>query len=561
MKNGNRLFGIMIGYPFVLWAAVLTAQSYVKGYTVFQIADELSKAIAAPFTIRFTDHTLPFIIGFTVIYASCFLIYYGTKQNMRNGEEHGSAKWGNAFAVCVKLKDKRKENNIILTQNLCMGMNTWMHKLNLNVLIVGGSGSGKTRYYCKPNIMQCDTNTSFVVTDPKSELLRSTGNMLKAKGYKIKVLNLIDLEKSDGYNPFQYIREETDVILLIDNLIRNTTQKTAQENDPFWTKAETLLLQALMFMLYYEAPTYEQNFGFIMTMLGYADVREDDDDFISPLDMLYLSLEQDKPEHIAVKQYKSFKLAAGKTAKSILISVAVRLSVFSIEKVRNITTFDEMDIASLGREKTALFAVVPDNNKAFNFIVGLLYTQIISELYYQADHVFSGRLPVHVRMIFDEFANIAIPENFDSVISTMRSREISASIILQNLSQLKDIYKNMNTWESIIGCCDSILYLGGSEPFSLKYFSEQLGKETISARTINITTGARGSVTKHQNLLGRELMLPDELRRMGNEYAIALVKGFRPIKDSKFNLLKHRNIKLITDGGAKPYQHTKGDKR
>jgi type IV secretion system protein VirD4 len=533
----------------VIWAALLTAPSLSGGLP--EILANLTTAINNPFNIEWVDNTPKCILLFTAAYGMGIGIYLSTRRNYRRREEHGSARWGGAAAINRKYRDKDLGNNKILTQNVRIGLNGRKHRRNLNVMVVGGSGSGKTRFYAKPNIMQA--NTSFVVLDPKGEILRDTGNLLKANGYEIKVLDLINTHLSHCYNPFAYLKDDKDVLKLVTNLIRNTTPKGSNTNDPFWERSETALLEALILYLLYEAPPEEKNFPMVMEMIAAAEVREDDETYQSPLDELFERLEMREPEHLAVKQYNIFKLAAGKTAKSILISLGVRLEKFNLASIAGITTTDELELSSIGERKTALFAVIPDNDSSFNFIVGMLYTQLFQQLYYLADHVYNGRLPVHVHFVMDEFSNVALPDEFDKLLSTMRSREISVSIILQNLAQLKALFKD--TWESIVGNCDEFLYLGGNEQSTHKYVSELLGKETIDTNTYGQSKGRNGSYSTNYQQSGRELLTPDEVRMLDNRYALLFIRGERAIMDDKYDILKHPNLKLTVDGGSEPFRH------
>ena len=390
-------------------------------------------------------------------------------------------------------------------------------------------------------------------SSPKGELLRDTGKLLEAKGYEIRVLDLINPGLSHCYNPFAYLRDEKDVLKLVTNLIRNTTPKGAANNDPFWEKSETALLEALILYLLYMAPPEEQNFPMIMELLSAAEVHEDDEEFKSILDQMFNRLEAEEPDNLAVKQYNIFKLAAGKTAKSILISLAVRLEKFNLPQIASITMQDDLDLASLGEKKVALFAVIPDNDSSLNYIVGMMYTQLFQELYYSADRVHNGRLPVHVHCVMDEFANVALPDEFDKLLATMRSREISVSIIIQNIAQLKALFDKQ--WESIIGNCDEFLYLGGNEDSTHDLVSKKLGKETISADSYTESKGRNGSYSKNTSLTGRNLMLPDEVRMLDNRYALLFVRGENAVLDEKYDLMKHPNIARTTDGGAEPYEH------
>jgi type IV secretion system protein VirD4 len=546
--RSNRILFAVFLIP-VVWAALLTAPSLSGGLP--EILASLVAALNHPFHIQWVEGSPKCILLFAAAYGLGIGIYLSSKRNYRRREEHGSARWGGAAAVCKTYRDKDPQKSKILTQNVRIGLDGRKHKRNLNVLAVGGSGSGKTRFYAKPNIMQA--NTSFVVLDPKGEILQDTGNLLKAKGYEIKVLDLINMHLSHCYNPFAYLKDDKDVLKLVTNLIRNTTPKGANTNDPFWERAETALLEALILYLLNEAPEEEQNFPMVMEMIAAAEVREDDETYQSPLDELFERLEMREPEHLAVKQYNIFKLAAGKTAKSILIGLGVRLEKFNLATLAGITMVDEMELAAIGEKKTALFAIIPDNDSSFNFIVGMLYTQLFQSLMYLADYTYGGRLPVHVHFVMDEFANVALPDEFDKLLSTMRSREISVSIILQNLAQLKALFKD--TWESIVGNCDEFLYLGGNEQSTHKYVSELLGKETIDLTTYGQSKGRNGSYSTNYQLSGRELLTPDEVRMLDNRYALLFIRGERAVMDDKYDILRHPSLKLTVDGGGRPFRH------
>lgn len=433
-------------------------------------------------------------------------------------------------------------------------MNSHQHRRNLNVLVVGGSGAGKTRFMVKPNLMQL--NCSYVLTDPKTELLYSTGEMFKKAGYKIKVINLIDMDASQCYNPFCYIKTETDVIRLIKNLMKSTTEKGASKGDPFWENSESALLQALIFFLLEKAPPEEQNFSMIAELLEFAKVDDEDSNEKTILDELFETLEIEKPDHIALKQYKIFKQAGGKTAMSILISAAVRLTPFNLPQIKRLTSSDDMELETYGDIKTVCYAVIPDNDTSLNFIISMLYTQLFQTLYFQADNVHKGRLPIHVRFIMDEFANISLPDDFEKVLATMRSREISCTIIVQAISQLKALFEK--TWESITGNCDCFVYLGGNENFTHEYLSKALGKETIDTQTRGLTKGKSGSSSQNFQNSGRELLQLNEVRMLPNDESIIMIRGELPIIDQKYMLEKHPNIAYISDGGAPLYlDHTK----
>ena len=537
----------------VIWFAILTAQCCGEGVKLFEFLKNLSEILKTPYHLKITPYTGKCILICICCYGLGISAYYSSKGNKRTGEEYGSAKWGNVSELNKKYRDmKNPQNNAILTQNIQIGLDGRKHRRNLNMLVVGGSGSGKTRFFVKPNIMQC--NCSYIVADPKGELLRATGGMLEKNGYVVKVLNLVDMSRSDGYNPLAYIHTDTDALKLVTNLIKNTTPKTAGNTDPFWDKSETALLQAFILYLKYEAPISEQNFATVMYMIQNAAASENDESYKSPMDVIFEALEEREPEHIAVKQYKVFKQAAGKTAKSILISTAVRLAAFNLSQFAAITNNDEMELDKLGERKQAIFAVIPDNDSSFNYIVGMLYTQAFQELYYNADHKNGGRLKIPVRVLMDEFANVALPDDFEKVLATCRSREISINIIIQNMAQLKALFKD--SWENITGNCDTFLYLGGNEQGTHKYISELIGKATIDTKTRGITKGRNGSSSANYQNAGRELLTPDEVRMLDNEYAILFIRGERAVTDKKYNLMRHKNIKLTEDGGAESYVRT-----
>lgn len=553
MRNDNKDVLIILGIftiP-VVWLALLIAPYINNG--LIEAIPYLTKAINEPFHITLCKNTLKTIFIFLLIYGIGIGIYFSTLRNYRRQEEYGSAKWGSASKVNKKYADKTYSENKILSQNVRIGLDGKKHRRNLNTLVIGGSGAGKTRFYAKPNILQC--NTSFVCLDPKGEILRDTGNLLEKEGYVIRVIDLIDMSKSHGYNPFAYIQDDKDVLKLITNLIRNTTPKGAQSNDPFWEKSETALLEALCLYLINEAPEEEQNFSMVMEMIVAAEPKEDDEDYISPLDQLFIELENDKPESLALKQYKIYKQAAGKTAKSILISVGVRLAAFNLESIASLTHYDELELEKMGERKTALFAVIPDNDSTFNFLIGMLYTQLFQMLYYSADIIHHGELPIPVHFMMDEFANVALPDEFDKLLATMRSRRIFVSIIIQNLAQIKALYKD--AWESIVGNCDELYYLGGNEQSTHKFMSEYLGKETLDTNTYGKSSGRNGNYSTNYQQAGRELLTADEVRLLDNDYALLFIRGELPILDKKYNILKHPNVAYTKDGNGQVYQHGK----
>lgn len=551
MRDAKKDEYVFLGLLLIptIWFALLIAPYVDKG--LINAIPYLNEVLNHPFQIQWTNSTLKTIGIFLIIYVLGVGMYLSSSKNYRRTEEYGSAKWANPNTVCKKYANKDYFSNKVFSQNVRMGLDGKKHRRNLNTVVIGGSGAGKTRFYAKPNIMQC--NTSFVVLDPKGEIIRSVGHLLEDNGYVIKVIDLIDMSKSLGYNPFHYIQSDKDVLKLITNLIRNTTPKGSSPNDPFWEKSETALLEALMLYLYHYAPEDEQNFTMVMEMLNYAEVKEDEEDYESPLDELFKRLEMIDSNSLALKQYKIYKQAAGKTAKSILISVGVRLAAFNLEELASLTKYDEMELEQIGERKTALFAIIPDNDSTFNFVVGMLYTQLFQMLYYQADYVHGGKLPVPVHFLMDEFANVALPDEFDKLLSTMRSRQIFVSIILQNLAQIKALYKD--SWESILGNCDETYYLGGNEQSTHKYISELLGKETLDTNTYGKSEGRSGNYSTNYQQTGRELLTADEVRLLNNNYGLLFIKGERPVKDKKYDLLKHPNIKQTLDGGCEPYIH------
>ena len=543
-KSNDTLF-YLVGTIPVVWLALLLAQSLGGGLP--ELLRNLTRALEQPTNIVWTDKSLPTILICLAAYGMAVLLYRTNQGRTRDGEEHGSAAWATPASVNAQFAQK---DSIPLTQHVRLGLDTHKHRRSLNVLVIGGSGAAKTRSFVLPNILTANTN--YVITDPKSEVLLATGGYLKEQGYDVRVLNLVNLEQSDGYNPFRYLRDEKDVLKLVNNLIQSTTPKGSHESDPFWTKAETALLQAIILMLFQDAPEYEQNFSMVMRVLEYAEVREEDEGHVSPLDLLFESIERRRPDSVAVRQYKVFKLAAGKTAKSILVSTAVRLAPFNLPQIQALTDHDDMDLYTLGEKKVALYAVIPDNDNTFNFLVSLLYAQAFQALYYSADQIHHGPLPRHVRFVLDEFAAMPLP-GFTRELATMRSRSISASVIIQNMAQIKELYKD--SWETIPGSCDTILYLGGNESSTHKYVSEMLGKATIDTKTHGQTKGKSGSYSTNFQMSGRELLTPDEVRKLDNRYALLFIRGASPVMDEKYDLMHHPAISRSSLGGAAPYIH------
>lgn len=550
MKKIHPIVWAILCLP-VVYFAMVTASVYIPGENIFALLERISTIVRRPDLLRWTAYTSRFLLVFLLLYGGGVLLYYADHENRRPGEEYGSAKWGNARELNKQYAD-RDGKNVILTKRVSIGLDGYKHRRNLNILVVGGSGSGKTRFFCKPGIMS--VNCSYLIVDPKREMLRSTGYLLKEEGYDIKVFDLIHPRQSDGYNPFTYIRDDPDVLKLMDNLVKNTTPPKGASNDPFWEKAEIALDSALMLYLLYEAPVEEQNFEMLMFMLECARVMEEDEQYQSPLDLLFQTLEERDPSHIAVREYKVYKQAAGKTAKSILVTASVRLAAFIFPQYAAMMQTDEMDFASMGERKRAIFCVIPVNDGSMNYLVSMLLTQCFQQLYLRADERYNGRLPMPVRVIQDEWANVAQPDSYPKVLATCRSYNIGINIIVQNIQSIKALYKD--EWEGIIGNCDTLLFLGGgNEPTSLEFVSKLLGKETVHTRTRGQTKGRSGSSSVNYQQTGRDLMTPDEIRMLPTDDALLFIRGEKPVRDKKYNIKKHPNVRRTADGRAKPYSH------
>ena len=540
----------LIGIIPVVWLGLLIAPSVKGGLP--EILTSLMNAMNAPFHIELCEDSVKAVLVLLLCYGMGVGIYFSTRRNYRRREEHGSAKWGSASAVNKKYAQQPKSENKLLTQNVAIGLNAKKHRRNLNTLVIGGSGAGKTRFFCKPNLMQCCRNSYFVL-DPKGEIVRDVGELLSQKGYEVRVLDLISMEKSHCYNPFVYLQSDNDIQRLVTNLFKATTPKGSQSNDPFWDTSASMLLSALVYYLHYEAPEDEQNFAMVMEMLRAGAIENEEDSRPTPLDYLFADLEMDRPDHIALKYYRSYHAGSAKTLKSIQITLAARLEKFNLESLASLTCTDELDLTTMGEKKVALFAIIPDNDSSFNFLVSILYTQLFQQLFYSADHIHGGALPVPVHFLMDEFANVSLPDDFDKILSVMRSRGVSVSIILQNLAQLKALFEKQ--WESIVGNCDEFLYLGGNEQSTHKYVSELLGKSTIDTNTYGKSSGRSGNYSTNYQISGRELLTPDEVRMLDNQYAILFIRGERPVLDFKYDILKHPNVALTADGKAGVYQH------
>ena len=493
-------------------------------------------------------HPNDLLIGIAVAGLMKFIVYTKGKKakKFREGKEYGSARWGNAKDIKPYI-DEKYDNNVLFTNTERLTMNgrpsNPKYARNKNVLVIGGSGSGKTRFFVKPNLMQM--HSSYVVTDPKGTIVLECGKMLEENGYEIKILNTINFKKSMKYNPFAYLKSEKDILKLVQTIIANTKGEGEKAGEDFWVKAEKLYYTALIGYIYYEAPREEKNFKTLLDMIDASEVREDDESYMNPIDRLFEALEKKRPTHFAVKQYKKYKLAAGKTAKSILISCGARLAPFDIEELRELMSEDEMALDTIGDKKTALFVIISDTDDTFNFVVSIMYSQLFNLLCDKADDVYGGRLPVHVRFLLDEFANIGLIPKFEKLIATIRSREISASIILQSQSQLKAIYKDHA--DTIIGNCDSTLFLGGKEKTTLKELSETLGKETIDLYNTSETRSNQKSFGLNYQKVGKELMSQDEITVMDGGKCIFQLRGVRPFLSDKFDITKHKNYKLLED--------------
>ena len=552
-RDNDRQISIILavlGILPIVWLGLLIAPSAKGGLP--EILPSLMNVMSDPFHIELCEDSVKTVLVLLLCYGMGIGIYFSTRRNYRRREEHGSAKWGSASAVNKKYAQQPKSENKLLTQNVAIGLNAKKHRRNLNTLVIGGSGAGKTRFFCKPNLMQCCRNSYFVL-DPKGEIVRDVGELLSQKGYEVRVLDLISMEKSHCYNPFVYLQSDNDIQRLVTNLFKATTPKGSQSNDPFWDTSASMLLSALVYYLHYEAPEDEQNFAMVMEMLRAGAIENEEDSRPTPLDYLFADLEMDRPDHIALKYYRSYHAGSAKTLKSIQITLAARLEKFNLESLAALTCTDELDLASMGEKKVALFAIIPDNDSSFNFLVSILYTQLFQQLFFSADHIHGGALPIPVHFLMDEFANVSLPDDFDKILSVMRSRGVSVSIILQNLAQLKALFEKQ--WESIVGNCDEFLYLGGNEQSTHKYVSELLGKSTIDTNTYGKSSGRSGNYSTNYQISGRELLMPDEVRMLDNQYAILFIRGERPVLDFKYDILKHPNVALTADGKAGVYQH------
>ncbi len=540
----------LIGILPVVWLALLIAPVTSGGLS--EMLPRLVTVLDNPLHITFCEDSLKTVLILLAVYCITAAVILSNQKHYRRGEEHGSAKWGNAHKIDKKYRQTPEEDNKIMTQNVAIGLDGRKHRHNINTIVVGGSGAGKTRGYAIPNLIQ-GNNTSFVILDCKGEILRAVGGLMEMLGYEIKVIDLINMEKSHCYNPFVYLTDDNNIQMLVTNLFKSTTPKGTQSNDPFWDTSASMLLMALICYLKYEAPPEEQNFSMVMEMLRAGAIENEEDNRPTALDNLFYDLMLENPDHIAVKYYNNYHSGAAKTIMSIQVTLASRLEKFNLDSLALLTNFDELDLSSICEKKTAVFAIISDSDTSFNFLISILYTQIFQQLFYLADNVYGGFLKVPVQFMMDEFANVCLPNDFDKILSTMRSRGVSVSIILQNLAQLKALFEK--EWESIVGNCDEFLYLGGNELSTHEYISKLLGKETIDTNSYGKSSGRNGSYSTNYQTIGRELMSPDEVRMLDNDYALLFIRGERPVKDLKYDLMKHPNIEFTSYGKAEPYVH------
>ena len=544
----------VIGIIPVVWVALLIAPAFGGG--LVGIVENLPAILENPFHLTWYENSLRTVLIVLCAYGLGIGMAFSMRKNKRPGEEHGSARWGDVKRINRKYAEPEFTANKLFTHNFRLGYDGHKHRRNLNTLVVGGSGAAKTRGFAKPNVMQC--NTSMVILDPKGEIARDTGKLLKAKGYEVKVLDLINMNRSHCYNPFAYLQDDNDIQRLVTGLFAATTPQNAQSSDPFWDNSAQMLLMSLVFYLHYEAPQYEQNFSMVMEMLRAADMPdvgdgEGDGGYRSPLDELFDRLELRDPDHIALKYYQNYRANPSKTLKSIQGTLASRLEKFNLSSLSMLTMTDELDLERLGEKKTAIFCIIPDNDASFNFLISLLYTQLFQILFYVADHKYGGALPVPVHIIADEFANISQPKDFPKILSVCRSRMVSISIILQNIAQIKALFEK--EWESIVGNCDTFLYLGGNEQSTHELVGKLLGKETLDTNTYGKSTGRSGNYSTNYQTTGRELMTPDEVRMLNNDYALLFMRGERPVMDKKYDIMRHPNVKLTPDKGGERFVH------
>lgn len=538
----------------VIWFAVILAQEYSKPIDWSVYFENVHRAVYHPFDLYWTDHTLASIGACCIGYALIVLVWLSEPSRFRSGIEHGSARWAKVSEINKIFEDKKdKDNNFIITDNALLGMDVYRHGANLHMLCIGGSGQGKSRYVLIPNVLQ--SNCNYFITDPSGELLRATGEFLKTQGYDVRVINLVNMDESDSFNPFPYFRNEEDVLILVDTFIKNTTDALkGTGSDPFWEKAERFLITSICFYLREECPQEDQNFPSVLKLAGAAQIKEDQEDFVSALDILFTDLERRSPRSVAARMYKEYKISAGKTAKSILVQVFVRLSIFDIPRVAAITSRDDMRLGELATQKVAIFAVIPDTHSTFNSLVGMMYSTMFTHLSYIADNEYHGMLPRHVRCLMDEFRNVKMPDDFLSILSSVRKRNISMSIFVQNITQLQALYKE--EWQSLVGNCSTYMYLGGGDDDTLKKLSEKLGNETIDKKTYGISRGQTGSSSENRDTMSHPLLAPNEIQKLDKKYCLVFLPGQDPLCDQKFRLKRHKNYKYTSFGRqGKVYVH------
>ena len=555
MKRRTLLNYIFFVIPWIIVSFVLA-----KLVPAFILSDDwktrlylLEHAFDEFFAIKMFTVTYVVITLFSIAYLASIYYFSVSKKDYRPGAEYGDASWGNVAMINKRIKSKIATQNLLLSKRLRLSLDTWHHGRNTNVIVVGGSGAGKTRGYVKPNLLQ--GNTSYVVLDPAGEILRDSGNALKKMGYTIRVVDLVNMEQSDRYNPFAYIRTDNDVFILITALIKNTTPPGSATSDPFWEKAEIMLTSSLVLLLHKYGAPHEKTFKYLMVLLSEA---KGDTSEKNILDELFEYYEEHFPGNLASLTYHRFKTGAEKTLQSIIITASARLTKFDLVSLQELTEVDEMEFETFGDKKTALFIKTPIVDSSFNFMAGMIYTQLFQALYDVADKEPTGHLKIPVHVLMDEFANVKLPEDFEQILSTCRKHWISISIILQNVAQLKAIYQKQ--WESIIGNCDSLIYLGGNEQSTHEYLSKALGKETIRTKTYQMSKGGRGSSSTNFNQMGHDLMSPDQVRRLHSSKSIVMIRGERPVTDDKYELKKHPNIKMTADGGGAIYIHERTTK-
>ncbi len=537
----------------IWWFGIILAQEYFRPIDWTVYVDNVKAAMLTPFALHWTKDTWAVLGMLTLIYVAIVFTLLDEPNRFRRGIEHGSARWATPSELNKVFMDKKdKNNNLIISENVRIGLDVYRHNSNLHLLVIGGSGAGKSRYVLQPNCLECNCN--YFITDPSGETLRALGGFFVRMGYEVRVLNLVDMSASDSFNPFPYFREEEDVLILVDAFMKNTTDAKAMNTDPFWEKAERFLIAAICFFLREECPPEDQNFGSVMKLVNAAQIKEDQEDYVSALDILFGDLKRKNKDSVGVYLYKNYKVAAGKTAKSILIQVAVRLTMFAIPKLRDITNRDDFHLEDLATKKVAVFCVIPDMHTSFNALVGMMYSTAFSHLSYIADNEYHGMLPRHVRFMMDEFRNVKVPDDFLTILPSVRKRNISMSIFIQNMAQLRALFKD--EWESVTGNCDTLIYLGGNEDSTLEMISKRLGNETIDKKTYGISRGGHGGSNENRDTMSHPLLAPNEVGKLDRKYCIVFMKSQNPLCDKKYDLRRHRNYRYTAHATKKMYAHT-----